>query len=340
VLPPGVPAAVVRDGRSALARLAAAFHGFPARKLRVVGVTGTDGKTTTSSLVLAILEAAGQPAGAITTVSASIAGRELETGLHTTTPDSPAVQSYLASAAAPVHGVIRGLIAPHAGLIYSGPVGAFAYAPLAGRHYDLVVLVGPSHFVAFDGVSVVRSGAFDTPLGALPIAEAEAEALIDASDIVHELPAAHGREHSLEMQLPFVAHLLPAVPIVPIVMGHQTTETIGELGRALGIVLAGRNALFVASSDLSHYHDSTTAGRMDAVVIDCVERFDPEALQHALEFQPDHACGGGPIVAVMRAALALGATDARILDYADSGDVSGDKSAVVGYLAAAFGTFE
>jgi AmmeMemoRadiSam system protein B len=251
-----------------------------------------------------------------------------------------AVQSYLASAAVPLYGVVRALIVPHAGLIYSGPVGAFAYAVVAGKEYDVVALVGPSHFVAFDGVAVMRRGAFDTPLGALPIAEAEAEALIDTTDIVHDMPAAHGREHSLEMQLPFIAHLLPAVPIVPLVMGHQTRETITELGRALGAVLAGRNALLVASSDLSHYHDAKTASRLDRRVVDLVSRYDTDALLDALQQFPDHACGGGPIVSVMLASSTLGAREARVLRYADSGDVSGDKSAVVGYMAAALGRFE
>src|SRR5205823_3731065 len=99
----------------------------------------------------------------------------------------------------------------------------------------------------------------------------------------------------------------------------------------------GRRALLVASTDLSHYHDAATAARLDAVVIDRVNAFDPDGLQSALDSRPEHACGGGPTVAVMRAAKALGARDAVILDYADSGDVSGDKSAVVGYMAAALG---
>lgn len=235
---------------------------------------------------------------------------------------------------------MRALIAPHAGLIYSGPVGAFAYAALAGRQYDLVVLVGPSHYVAFDGVAVMRRGAFDTPLGALPIAEAEVEALVDSSDVVHEMPEPHGREHSLEMQLPFLAHLLPTVPIVPIMMGQQTRETIAELGRALGTVLAGRNALLVASSDLSHYHEAQTASRLDRRVVELVSRYDTTGLLDALQQFPEHACGGGPIVSVMLAAAALGAREARVLRYADSGDVSGDKSAVVGYMAAVVGEFE
>jgi AmmeMemoRadiSam system protein B len=123
-------------------------------------------------------------------------------------------------------------------------------------------------------------------------------------------------------------------------MGYQTAATVAALGDALFAGLRGRRALLIASSDLSHYHDARTAAALDGVVIDCVRRFDPDALQAALDARPEHACGGGPMVAVMRAALAAGARDARILDYADSGDVSGDKSTVVGYLAAALGRFD
>jgi hypothetical protein len=122
-------------------------------------------------------------------------------------------------------------------------------------------------------------------------------------------------------------------------MGRQTADTARELGDALAGTLSRRRALLVASTDLSHYHDARTAAALDAVVIDCVSRMDADALQDALDANPDHACGGGPLTAVMRAARTMGARQAAVLKYADSGDVSGDKSAVVGYLAAAFGTF-
>jgi AmmeMemoRadiSam system protein B len=122
-------------------------------------------------------------------------------------------------------------------------------------------------------------------------------------------------------------------------MGYQTAATASALGEALAVALRGRRALLIASTDLSHFHEAATAARLDRVVIDCVAGFDPDGLQAALDRTPDHACGGGPTVAVMRAARAAGARDSVILNYADSGDVSGDKSAVVGYLAAALGNF-
>ena len=244
----------------------------------------------------------------------------------------------------------RALIAPHAGLMYSGPVAAFAYR-LAGAHrYRAIVLVGPSHFVPFRGVALWPEGAWETPFGQVAVEGELAASIRSRSAEVIELPAAHGREHSLEMQLPFIAHLLPGTPIVPLVMGHQTRETAFALGDAIAAAVGEapaasrpgtsgsqdeRDVLIVASSDLSHYENARTAAAMDGVVLQAVEAFDADGLMRALELEPRHACGGGPMVAVLHAAARLGASSARVLRYADSGDVSGDKSAVVGYMAAA-----
>jgi len=227
---------------------------------------------------------------------------------------------------------------PHAGLMYSGPVAAHAYALLSRCPYPVVVLVGPSHFVAFDGVALWRRGSWQTPLGAIAVDTTVAESIAAESSDIVEYPAAHGREHSLEMQLPFIGRLLPGTAIVPLVMGHQRRQTAIALGDALARVIAahgGDRILLVASSDLSHYEDASVASRMDTVVLERVAALDADGLMAALEREPRHACGGGPIVAVLRAAARLGCANARILRYADSGDVSGDKSSVVGYMAAA-----
>jgi len=239
-----------------------------------------------------------------------------------------------------VAGNLVALIAPHAGLMYSGPVAAHAYRLLRGYGFEVAVLVGPSHFVGFDGVAMCPSAGFETPFGVTPIDADCGRAIAGASALVRDHPAAHLREHSLEMQLPFLARLAPALPIVPLLIGYQTPATAAGLGEALATALHGRRALLIASTDLSHYHDAASAAALDQVVIDCVARFDADGLQRAFDQTPEHACGGGAMVAVMRAAWAAGARDARILDYADSGDVSGDKSAVVGYMAAALGTFD
>lgn len=249
-----------------------------------------------------------------------------------------AVDAHLAAAAEYARSCPRAIVAPHAGLTYSGPVAAYAYRTVGACAYSAAVLVGPSHFVGFDGVSIWARGAWETPLGAVPVADRLAAAIAAASEDIVEYPAAHAREHSLEMQLPFLMRLLPGVSIVPLVMGYQRRATAFALGDALARALRERpddRVLLVASSDLSHYEDAAVATRLDAVVLRQVEALDPDGLMDALDREPRHACGGGPMVSVLRAAAQLGCTEAHVLRYADSGDVSGDKSSVVGYMAAA-----
>jgi hypothetical protein len=244
------------------------------------------------------------------------------------------VDRYLSAAGDLPAGRPLAIIAPHAGLMYSGPIAAHAYKLLYGHDIEIAVLVGPSHYVGFEGAAIYERGAFETPFGHAIIAEDCAAALVKASPLVAPHPTAHGREHSLEMQLPFLKRVLPDAQIVPIVMGYQRRETAYAVGDAIAAAVSGRKAVLVASTDLSHYHNAPTAGRLDRKVIRHVERFDADGLMSLLETCPEHACGGGPTVSVMRAARALGAPDARVLKYGDSSDVSGDKDAVVGYLAA------
>ena len=245
------------------------------------------------------------------------------------------LDAHLARASVTAASPPRAIIAPHAGLMYSGPVAAFAYEAARTSPARTIVLIGPSHFVPFEGVSIWPTGAWETPLGRIEV-DAELAAALQVSDVIVELDAAHGREHSLEMQLPFLAHLKPGVPIVPMVMGHQTRATSFELADAVAkaVRASGKDVLLVASSDLSHYEDARVAARLDEVVMTHVEAMDAAGLMEALEAEPRHACGGGPMVAVIDAARQLGASSARVLRYADSGDVSGDKSSVVGYMAA------
>jgi len=249
------------------------------------------------------------------------------------------VDRYLGAVQGLPSGDVVGIVAPHAGLMFSGPVGAYAYRLVANRPYDAVVMIGPSHHVAFSGVAVDRRAGWETPFGVAPIARDLVSALMAATALARDLPGAHAREHSLEMQMPFLMRVLPGVPIVPLVMGHQECDTVNEVAAALVTVLEGRRPLLVASSDLSHYKPADEASVLDRRVLDLVAAFDADGLMAALERQHEHACGGGPIACVMRASRLLGAVEARVLHYADSGDVSGDKSAVVGYAAAAFGTF-
>ena len=254
------------------------------------------------------------------------------------------VDHYLSTASNGPHGTITAIISPHAGLMFSGPVAAYAYKAVSGADYDVAVLVGPSHYVGFDGVALYSEGGFESPLGVASIDDEGAQALATSS-IVQSLPAAHRREHSLEMQLPFLQRILPTVKIVPLLMGYQTRETITSFASVLSSAFTGRRALLVASTDLSHYFDAKTATALDSRVQDAVDAFNADALLELFEQYPEHergryvACGGGPAISVLMAARTLGARDARVLKYAHSGEISGDYDAVVGYLAAAVGHF-
>lgn len=238
---------------------------------------------------------------------------------------------------------ILGLVSPHAGYVYSGPIAAYAYRQIEGRHYDIVVVVAPSHVEAFPFAAVYGRGAYQTPLGTIPVdvevakAIAENHARVKISDRGHRQENLSRQEHSLEMQLPFLQLALGDFKLVPIVMGDQSDSIVNDLADALAEALRGKHALLVASSDLSHFHDYNEANRLDANLNKLVEQFDPRRLLEDLHYDKVEACGGGPICAVMEACRKLGATHAKVLKHANSGDTpAGDRYRVVGYTAAAF----
>jgi hypothetical protein len=227
------------------------------------------------------------------------------------------------------------LVVPHAGLPYSGQVAAHAYRQLEGRPVDLVVLVGPSHRVYLSGCAVWSPGAWRTPLGLVTVDEPTASALTKQGPTVRRDCESHAAEHSIEIQLPFIQQVAPGARIVPVMMGQQDLTTARRLSQALVAALKnypGRYVL-VASSDLSHFHPSEAAERLDRVACGHLERLEAEGLLEDIAAGKCEACGGGPAAAVILAAKELGATGARLLKYAHSGDVTGDRSRVVGYGA-------
>lgn len=232
-------------------------------------------------------------------------------------------------------GELIALISPHAGYQYSGLTAAHAFKLLAGRSYDTVVVVSPSHRELFDGVSVYSGSAYQTPLGNLPVNEGLREELVDDDPSITASLAGHRQEHAIEVQLPFLQKVLGKFMILPIVIGEQKREHCYHLGDRLSKVLKGKDFLLVASTDLSHFYPAATAEKLDRVIIDDIAKLDPERMMSDLETDRGEACGGGPTVAVMVAAKKLGANHASILHHSNSGDVTGDMSAVVGYLSAA-----
>jgi len=233
-------------------------------------------------------------------------------------------------------GAIRALVSPHAGYMYSGLAAAVGYKALRGSTYEAVLMVGPSHRESFDGVSIYPGDAYRSPLGDVPIHTEIRAALAAQSPVFVLSNVGHRSEHCLEVQLPFLQKVLGEFSFVPMIVGNQSKEICLSLGTAIAEVARGKNILLVASSDLSHYHPYNTAVSLDRRVIDQVESFDELALMEQIETERVEACGGGPVVSVMHAAKLLGANRSQALFYCNSGDITGDKSAVVGYLSAVF----
>jgi AmmeMemoRadiSam system protein B/AmmeMemoRadiSam system protein A len=233
-----------------------------------------------------------------------------------------------------IPGEIVALISPHAGYLYSGQVAAQAYKLIQGRTFEAVVVVAPSHRVYFQGASVYDRGGFETPLGTVPVNKELCRKIMAESEILRFLPQGHSQEHSLEVQLPLLQEALGDFSLVPIVIGDQSFATCQKVGQAIGRGVKGKDVLLVASTDLSHFHPYERAVKIDQIFLEDIRAFDPRKLSQDLEAGKGEACGGGPVVAVMIASQELGANESRVLDYRNSGDVTGDRSGVVGYAAA------
>jgi AmmeMemoRadiSam system protein B/AmmeMemoRadiSam system protein A len=236
-----------------------------------------------------------------------------------------------------VDGEIVALVSPHAGYAYSGQVAAYAYKLIEGKPFDTVVVVAPSHYVNFKGFSLWDRGGYRTPLGLVPVDVELSRKMMEKSREIQFIPEAHAREHSLEMQIPFLQVVLKSFKLVPIVMEPDWSwEGCQTLARSIADTVRGKKTLLVASTDLSHFHNYEKAVELDRRVIDRLDRFDPEGLTLNLKGNRAEACGGGPVVAVMLAAKALGANQGKSLKYLNSGDVTGERSRVVGYAAGVF----
>ena len=229
------------------------------------------------------------------------------------------------------------LVCPHAGYMYSGPVAAHAYARLAesGRP-DVAVIIGPNHTGYGSSVAVSPSGAWRTPLGDVEVDVELARAIAEGADIASLDEEAHMFEHSVEVQLPFLQFLYGrGIRVVPICMRFQDIRTSTELGKAIAEAVRGLNAILIASTDLTHYEPHDVAVKKDSEVIRAVEALDVSALYRAVEEIPVSMCGYGPVATAIVASLELGAKRGELLKYATSGDITGDKRSVVGYVSMA-----
>ncbi|MGD8538936.1 MAG: AmmeMemoRadiSam system protein B [Candidatus Aminicenantes bacterium] len=238
-----------------------------------------------------------------------------------------------ADSSAPTEGIL-GLIAPHAGYVYSGWIAAHAYRLVHGKDYDTVIIIGPSHRHGFRGCSIYPEGGYETPFGVAEIDESLASEISKASGFGF-IPKAHEEEHSVEMQVPFIQKVLPEAKIVPIVMGVPSRKTVSALAEAFIQTLRHKNVLIVASTDLSHFFSKGKANTVDRETVALIESMDTDVLLKKMERRENIMCGGGPVAAVLIYAKKVGGPKIKTLKYADSSQVGGDESRVVGYMAAA-----
>lgn len=234
---------------------------------------------------------------------------------------------------------LLGIIVPHAGYKYSGAVAGYGFSLLKQKEVDTVIMIGPSHYNDFQGYALTRFSAFDTPFGSVPVnAEFASQLMAEDEAPFHYLDTAHIREHSLEVQLPFLQiSLVNDFKIVPILMGRQTVENIVEGMKTMAKVLKRweKNYIIVISSDLSHYYSDQTAREMDGKFIEIMESFEPRKLIQHVSKKDIEACGAGPVACLLELGKKLKRTNIKNLIYRNSGDVSGNTDRVVGYLSAA-----
>lgn len=231
-----------------------------------------------------------------------------------------------------------GFVSPHAGYMYSGPVAAHGFYNLAvGGRPEIIVIFGPNHTGQGSAIAAMNEGAWRTPLGDVQIDTPTADFIVKESKIVDLDDTAHMFEHSIEVQLPFLQYLYGSnFRFVPIAFLMQDLESSQEVGEATAKALMNKNAVIIASSDMTHYETQKSVEKKDDLVIEAIEKMDESQLYAVIEDYAISACGYGPIVALITAAKALGARNAKLLRHATSGDVTGDFSAVVGYASIAF----
>jgi AmmeMemoRadiSam system protein B len=254
-------------------------------------------------------------------------------------PLASAVDAYISAARLPeLDGEVVAIIAPHAGHRYSGPVAGYAFSAIQYCTPAVVAVISPMHHLYQFPFLTTAHMAYGTPLGEIPVNRP----LVNTLDAKLKgylgyglTPVLNDPEHSLEIELPFLQRAIKTnFSIVPVMLHQQSRESARKLGEALAETLAGEKALLVASSDLSHFHNQSSANKLDAAVLAQVEAFSPDGLFDVEASGKGEACGLGALAAVLWAAKSMGADKVRILNHATSGDMTGDFQRVVGYGAA------
>lgn len=232
---------------------------------------------------------------------------------------------------------IYGILTPHAGYMYSGPVAANGYYHISSQDFTNAVIVGPNHYGIGSGVATMKEGVWETPFGQVEVNSAWTQGMSERSNVVDFDDVAHSRDHCLEVQLPFLQYIRDQFTIVPVILRMQDIDTAYDLGKAISETVNDSNdTVLIASSDLTHYEPNESAHKKDSELINAILDLDVPKFYSVLERMDVSACGYGAIASIMVAARSLGATKGELLKYATSGDVTGDTGPVVGYSSVVF----
>jgi hypothetical protein len=228
---------------------------------------------------------------------------------------------------------LYGVVSPHAGYVYSGLSAAYSYNALKSQEFETAVIISPSHREYFQGLSIFEGNAYETPLGMVEIDEELRKQLVGGGKYFFEGWEGHRAEHAVEVQIPFLQMIKKEFKILPIVIGDQRKLFVDHLAEGLAGIERD-NVVIIISSDLSHFYTKNIAYKMDSIVADRISNMQFDELQQDLEQSNCEACGGGGIVAMLKAAHMKNFSLSKVLSRTDSGDTSGDNSSVVGYLSA------
>ena len=232
---------------------------------------------------------------------------------------------------------IYGMICPHAGFVYSGPVACHSFYSISSSTSKLAIITGPNHYGIGQSIASMIDASWKTPLGLMDVDSESALELRDILDILELDSFSHSKEHSIEVQVPMLQETFShEIKILPVSLINQEQETATKVGSAIAKIAQKKDALLIGSSDFTHYEENEFAHRQDLALIDPILKLDVDEFYKILYERHVTACGFGAIASTMIACKELGATEGKLLKYATSGDVSGDKSSVVGYASIIF----
>ena len=232
---------------------------------------------------------------------------------------------------------IYGVICPHAGFVYSGPVACHSFYSISSSTSKLAIITGPNHYGIGQSIASMIDASWKTPLGLMEVDSESALELRDGLDILELDSFSHSKEHSIEVQVPMLQETFShEMKILPVSLINQKQQTATKVGSAIAKIAQKKDALLIGSSDFTHYEENEFAHRQDLALIDPILKLDVDEFYKILKERHVTACGFGAIASTMIACKELGATEGKLLKYATSGDVSGDKSSVVGYASIIF----